>query len=186
MRITRRKTWPQLREVVSDDLRRALQGDALAVAGPDADACVTWADGPSFSTVAAAVGNPPGWMLAFWPEFLPPPEPPQGHAATLLRLRRSFSDAALAVAVVRFAASNVRPFDAANPAHHAPMTAILDVDDPARCDYPLIARVAELLLDAAGPATASGEGNPADRLARALEAAGYEALWNEAWAEVDL
>lgn len=188
MRIARRRAWPDLRDAVVAALRGEPAGAAVDVSGPGDPPELSWTDGPSFSTVSAAVGSPPGWTVAFWPDVLPAPQPPDERP--LLLLHRRFSEAALAVAVCRFAGSNVRPFDSTNPAHHARMAAILDVDDPATCAYPLVARMAALLLDArpeaeaeAGPATTP---NPADRLSLLLASLGYEALWSRAWLDVDL
>lgn len=182
MRIARKRTWPELRDSVAAAARERAPDTAFTVAGPHDPPALTWADGPAFSTVSAALASPSGWTLAFWPDVLPEPQAPDSRP--LLLLRRSFSDLALAVAVCRFAGSNVRPFDSANPAHHAPMTAILDVDDPASCDFPLVARMAELLL--AAPQVPDPSPNAADRLSRALARTGYEALWNRAWLDVDL
>lgn len=186
MRITRKRPWSELRAAVLADLARALPADDFEASGDEEPACVSWTDGPSFSTVSAAIGSPPGWTVASWPDFLPPPEPAPGRPSPLLLLRRRFGDDALAVAVVRFAASNVRPFDSTNAAHHAPMTAIVDVDDPANCGYPLVARVARMLLDESGPRLPGSDVNPADRLSHALSEAGYETLWNRAWLDAAL
>jgi len=189
MRIARKRTWGDLRGPMASDLGRAFPVVEFALSGPDEDAVVAWHEGPSESAVAAVIGDLPAWDLTAVPAFLAVPEVREATGRPLLVLRRSYSEAALAVAVVRFQASNVRPYSSANPAHRLPMGAILDTDDPARCDYPIVERMAALLLDA-GPAgdppDAPPGSNPADRLSSRLGAIGYENLWNRAWLEVDL
>lgn len=182
MRITRKRTWPELRDAVVDAARLATPGTDFEVSGPDDPPMLTWTDGPSSSSISAALASPSGWTVVFWPDVLPAPTAPDRRP--LLLLHRRFSEAALALAVCRFAGSNTRPFDSANPAHHAPMTAILDVDDPATCDYPLVTRMAELLLET--PRQPDPPPNPADRLSRTLAHAGYDTLWNRAWRDVAL
>lgn len=182
MRITRKRTWAELCHGVATAAHVELPGTSVEVSGPDDRPELSWTDGPSFTSVSAALASPPGWTIAFWPDVLPPPQAPDKRP--MLLLHRFFSDAALAVAVTRFAGSHVRPFDSANPAHHAGLTAILDVDDPATCEYPLVARMAALLLDS--PQLPDAPANPADRLSRALAHAGYDTLWNRAWLDVAL
>jgi hypothetical protein len=61
---------------------------------------------------------------------------------------------------------------------------LLDVDDPGTSGYPVVDRMAELLLER-GDREAAGPGaSRADHLAAALTALGYDALWTVAWKEL--
>jgi hypothetical protein len=110
--------------------------------------------------------------------------PPERPGAPAVLLDRELSDAALAVAVVRFAGSNPRPYDSGNPKAVETLGRLLDEDDPARSGYPVVDRMAELLLEQ-GDREAAGTGaSRADHLAAALTALGYDALWRVAWSEL--
>jgi hypothetical protein len=110
--------------------------------------------------------------------------PPEREGAPAVLLDRSLSDAALAVAVVRFAGSHPRPYDSARPEAVADLGQLLDVDGPARSGYPVVDRMAELLLERRPPDAAGPDASPADHLAAALTALGYDALWAVAWKEL--
>jgi hypothetical protein len=85
---------------------------------------------------------------------------------------------------VRYAGSHPRPYGSDRPQAVADLGQLLDVDDPARSGYPVVDRMAELLLERRPPDTAGPDASPADRLADALTALGYDALWAIAWKEL--
>ena len=169
-----------------DDLRRQLAA-ALAGRWPEATfdvrldgrtPVIAWHDGPAATSVTELVGGLVNWEVR---GIRVPPERP-GAPAVLLD--RSLSDAALAVAVVRFAGSNVRPYDSGTPKAVETLASLLDEDDPARSGYPVVDRMAELLLER-GDREAGGPGaSRADHLAAALTALGYDAVWTVAWKEL--
>jgi hypothetical protein len=86
---------------------------------------------------------------------------------------------------VRFAGSHPRPYDSGRPEAVADLGQLLDVDDPARSGYPVVDRIAELLLERRPPDGAGPDASPADHLAAALTTLGYDALWAIAWKELD-
>jgi len=169
-----------------EDLRRRLAA-ALADRWPgspfdvrlDEDGpVVAWHDGPAPSAVTEVVAGLVNWEVRG--RHVPPERP--GAPAVLLD--RELSDAALAVAVVRFAGSNPRPYDSDNPRAVETLGRLLDADDPASSGYPVVDRMAELLLER-GDRQAGGAGaSRADHLAAALTALGYDALWTVAWKEL--
>jgi hypothetical protein len=170
-----------------DDLRRQLAA-ALAERWPDAAFAVrldgdtpviAWHDGPAPTSVTEVVAGLVNW------EVRGVRVPPERPGAPAVLLDRTLSDAALAVAVVRFAGSNPRPYDSANPKAVETLGHLLDEDDPATSGYPVVDRMAELLLER-GHREAAGPGaSRADHLAAALTALGYDALWAIAWKELD-
>ena len=139
---------------------------------------VAWHDGPAPSSVTDVVGGLVNW------EVRGVAVPPQRPGAPAVLLDRTLSDAALAVAVVRFAGSNPRPYDSANPKAVETLGRLLDEDDPAASGYPVVDRMAELLLERGDREAAGAGASRADRLARALSALGYDALWTVAWKEL--
>ena len=169
-----------------DDLRRRLAA-ALAERWPAADfevrldgvtPIVAWHDGPAPSAVTEVVGGLVNWEVRG--VGLPAGRP--GAPAVLLD--RGLSDAALAVAVVRFAGSGPRPYDSSSPRAVERLVGLLDEDEPATSGYPVVDRMAELLLER-GDREAGGPGaSRADHLAAALTALGYDALWAIAWKEL--
>jgi len=177
---------PRPTRVEPEDLRRRLQA-ALDERWPDAafevvldggNPVVAWHDGPAPSAVAGVASGLVNW------EVRGARTPPERPGAPAVLLDRSLSAAALAVAVVRFAGSHPRPYDSARPEAVEDLGHLLDVDDPGRSGYPVVDRMAELLLerrpgDAAGP-----DASPADHMAAALTAVGSDALWAIAWREL--
>ena len=169
-----------------EDLRRRLIA-ALAERWPGAafdvrldgeGPVVAWHDGPAPSAVTEVVAGLVNWEVRGL--HVPPARP--GAPAVLLD--RTLSDAALAVAVVRFAGSNPRPYDSANPKAVATLGLLLDQDDPAASGYPGVDRMAQLLLERGDRGAAGPGASRADHLSAALTALGYDALWTVAWKEL--
>lgn len=175
-RVQVKPTWPTLRPRVVEALAAVPGGEAVVAL--EARPVLRWQDGPGESTVAAALGEPAGWGFTL--------VEPADDEPDQLWLDRSFTDEALAVGIVRFQASHPLPYDSQRADHRAALRQILDEDEPARSGYPLTDAMAELLLAAAEPPDAADAPTPADRLSRRLAAAGHEALWNQAWAGVEL
>lgn len=163
-------------------LGAALPSPGPTVAAAGADVVVSWEDGPAAGTVADVVATVVNW------EVRTPAAPPPKRGVPSVVLDRRFSEQALAVAVVRYQASNVRPYDSANEAAVAGLVALLEVDDPTRSGYPVPDTMAALLLEAADPADldqrCGTNASPADRLAVKLSALGYDRLWEIAWSQV--
>lgn len=150
---------------------------AVEVAGDDV--ALSWEDGPAAASVAAAVATVVNW------EVRTPSQPSERPGPSVL-VRRTFSPAALAVAVVRHQGSSVRPYDSSDPRAVASLSGLLEIDGPARSGYPVVDAMATLLLDAPDPdglAVPDGA-SPADRLSAKLQAVGYDALWARAWSSV--
>jgi hypothetical protein len=185
LKLSRKPSWPELRERVGSVLAAAHPDVRFALADPDADPSVGWHEGPAETRVAELVGPLPGWsMVSAWLGADPDAGPPSGP---VLLLRRTFSERALALAVVRYRASHPRPYSAASDVARRRLWAILDEDDPARSGYPLTDAIADLLLASPDPDCGPEPvADPAERLARRLEAAGYDRLWNRAWASTPL
>ena len=169
-----------------EDLRRRLAAalaerwpaDAFDVRLDEGTPVVAWHDGPAATSVAAVVAELVNW------EVRGVAVPPERPGAPAVLLDRTLSDGALAVAVVRFAGSNVRPYSSEDPRAVERLGLLLDEDDPARSGYPVVDRMAELLLER-GDREAAGTGaSRADHLAAALTAVGYDALWAVAWKEL--
>ncbi|CAN5497746.1 hypothetical protein BH18ACT1_BH18ACT1_05090 [soil metagenome] len=84
---------------------------------------VRWHDGIAPSVVAEAVGG-----VVNWPVVSPGARTTDGPVVVL---DRSLSDAALAVAVVRYAGSHVRPYTSTDERAVADLAGLLDVEGPA-------------------------------------------------------
>ena len=169
-----------------EDLRRRLAA-AVAERWPGADVevhldggtpVIGWHDGPAATSMTALVAELVNW------EVRGVAVPPARPGAPAVLLDRTLSDGALAVAVVRFAGSNVRPYDSGDPKAVETLGRLLDEDDPATSGYPGVDRRAELLLERRAPEAAGPGASRADHLAAALTALGYDALWRVAWAEL--
>ena len=177
---------PRPTRVEPEDLRRRLLA-ALAERWPaggfevrldDRTPVVAWHDGPAAGSVAGVVAGLVNW------EVRGVAMAPERPGAPAVLLDRSLSDAALAVAVVRFAGSNVRPYDSATAKAVETLGRLLDEDDPATSGYPVVDRMAELLLERGDPAAGGPGASRADHLAAALTALGYDVLWRVAWTEL--
>ncbi len=154
-------TWPELQS----RLRAARPDVEFVFAEPPS---VAWTDGPAEGSVVAALGDLTGWQVGSTALGAPPD--------ATLRLSRSLSARAVAVAVVRFRASSARPYSSERPEARERLWAIAEEDDPARREYPLVDAMVDVLLGA-------HEGDvTADALSVTLQRVGYDALWNEAWA----
>jgi hypothetical protein len=155
----------------------ALGGRVEATVHGD-DVVLSWRDGPAAATVGDAVAPIVNWEVRGRSQ--PPERPGPG-----VLVARTFSPEALAVAVVRYRGSSVRPYDSSDPAAVAKLSGLLEIDDPARSGYPVVDAMAALLLAADEPALdVADDASPADRLAAKLSALGYDALWNRAWSTV--
>lgn len=170
--------------MVEASLRGAYPDVAIEV---HEEPALSWHDGPSEASVAGVVGELPGWRLLV---ALSDPDSvaqaiEDGDRRTPVWLRRSFSDEALAVAVVRYQASTVRPYDSARPGAEAKLRDLLDIDDPSSSGYPLTDAMATLLL-ADAPDPDDDQPTRADAWSRRLTALGYDRLWNRAYAEATL
>lgn len=164
-------------------LAEAVPGAVIdAVVGTGNEVVLRWHDGPAAATVADVVAGVVNW------EVRTEGAPAAKEGAPAVVLSRALSDRAVAVAVVRFRASNVRPYDSTSPKAAAGLTALLEVDDPARSGYPVPDAMADLLLAAPEPADLDERCGPdpsrADRLAAKLEALGYDRLWHTAWSGI--
>lgn len=184
LRIGTRRPWPEVRTMVEASLRGAYPDVAIEV---HEEPALSWHDGPSEASVAGVVGELPGWRLLV---ALSDPDSvaqaiDDGDRRTPVWLRRSFSDEALAVAVVRYQASTVRPYDSARPGAEAKLRDLLDIDDPSSSGYPLTDAMATLLL-ADAPDPDDDQPTRADAWSRRLTALGYDRLWNRAYAEATL
>lgn len=161
-------------------------GSALGAAFPSAGLevrldggipVVAWHDGPAGERVAGVIGSVVNWEV----RTRRPAAARAGGPAVLLD--RSFSAAALAVAVIRHQASHVRPYASTDEGAVASLSALLEVDDPALSGYPVVDAMATLLLEAPEPGgmTLPDDATPADRMAAKLTALGYDTLWGIAW-----
>ena len=173
----------KLRDRLAAALASALPGATFDVDVGDGDEVVVrWLDGPAAATVADVVGGVVNWEV----RGVGAPAGKPGAPAVLLG--RRFSPLALAVAVVRFQASNVRPYDSTSPVAVERLTALLEVQDPARSGYPVPDAMAALLLAARDPdglaERVGPEATPADLLATKLGVLGWDRLWHEAWSAV--
>lgn len=177
-----KRPWPEVRADVETALGRDLAGTAFTF---DDEPSVSWHDGPAEATVAAAVGELPGWRLVVALDATDAAAVAAEDRRQPLWLRRTFSDEALAVAVIRFQASSVRPYDSSRDGAEAALRDLLDVDEPARSGYPLTDAMADLLL-ADPPAADEDAPTRADAWARRLTELGYDRLWNRAYAEAPL
>jgi hypothetical protein len=182
LRIGTRRPWAELRVELADALARELPGAPIEVHD---EPSIAWHDGPAEATVAAAVGVVPGWRLVM--ALSHPLDPDGGHddRRSPIWLRRTFSDEALALAVVRYQASTVRPYDSERPGAELKLRDVLDVDDPASSGFALADAMAALLL-AAPPDPDDDQPTRADAWSRRLTELGYDRLWNQAYAEAAL
>ncbi|MDQ3147690.1 MAG: hypothetical protein M3R01_12310 [Actinomycetota bacterium] len=141
---------------------------------------LSWYDGPSGSAVADAVGEVVNWEVRVATS--------SAGDARIVLLDRTFSDRALAVAVVRHQASHVRPYDSATRSAVESLSGLLDEDDPQRSGYPVTDAIAAMLLDTSPPPGFEPHLGPdvtrADHLSAKLSALGYDALWARAWGEL--
>lgn len=171
--------WPAYRQQILDALATVSGGEAIKA--DEQQPILRWRDGPGESTVADAVGEVTGWAWSLW-------QPEAEDEGSTVWLDRAFTVEALAVAVVRYQGSHVVPYDSERDQSRADLRQILDTDDPARSGYPLVDAVARRLLDAPDPEGFDPSAAPtgADRLSLKLQALGYEALWNEAYAQQQL
>lgn len=154
----------------------ALPSNAFDVRLEQGTPVIGWHDGPSGGRVADVVVSVVNW------EVRTRGVTPARSGEPSVLLDRSFSPAALAVAVIRHQASHVRPYTSGDPGSVAGLSALLEVDDPAVSGYPVVDAMAALLLAAADPALSlADDATPADRMAAKLTALGYDALWAVAW-----
>ena len=172
-----------LRVKLAEVLAAALGPPALTVeVGEGHEVVLTWTDGPSTASVVDLVAEVVNW------EVRTVAAPPAKAGAPAVLLARRFSPAALAVAVVRYQASNTRPYDSSQASAVERLGALLDVDGPASSGYPVPDAMAALLLSAADPEDlderTGPEASPADCLAAKLVALGYDRLWHEAWSAI--
>lgn len=155
---------------------------AITVQTAGTDVVLTWEDGPAVATVVSVVGAVANW------EVRTPAAPPTRRGAPGIVVDRRFSERALAVAVVRYQGSNVRPYHSGDDRAVLALVELLEVDDPARSGYPVPDAMAELLLTAPDHpdlgARAGPHASPADRLAAKLTWLGYDRLWETAWSAV--
>jgi len=157
-----------------------LSAPEWAVSGDTEPPSVRWTDGPGPGTVAAAVGDLPGWTLVEGPSA-----PELSTGGPVLHLDRTMSDAALAVCLVRFYASRGRHWRSTEgSAHQAAWRALIGADDPARSGYPIPDAMAHLLLSEADPPDLRPGPTRADELSSKLALVGYERLWAVAFAAV--
>lgn len=173
----------ELADRLAAELDAALPGSGIeAAVGTGAEVVLSWEDGPSATAVADVVAGVANW------EVRSIAAPAAKHGAPAVLLARRFSPLALAVAVVRYQASNVRPYDSTSATALERLTALLEVGDPARSGYPVPDAMAALLLAAPDPEgleeRVGDDASPADRLAAKLGALGWDRLWHEAWSRV--
>jgi len=170
----------ELRRRLSAALADELPGAVVEVRTDGTTAVLSWDDGPATSAVAGVVAGVVNWEVRA-------ASAPAARPGPAVLLERRLSDAALAVAVVRYAGSNVRPYSSEDPRAVERLGLLLDEDEPATSGYPVVDRMAALLLEGAAPEHAEGTApgaTRADRLAASLTALGYDALWRVAWSEL--
>ena len=183
LRLSTRPSWSELRARLAAELPERLPDAAFTLAGPEDEPCVAWFEGPAEGSVARAIGDVPGWRVE---SARLGPDPDAARGLTPLRLDRTFSDRSWALAVVRFQASGVRPFDRSTPGAADRLWAILEEDDPAARRWPLVDAITDLLVAEPEPDGAPATTDPADHWAWKLRAVGYDRLWARAWATVQL
>jgi hypothetical protein len=182
MRLSTKPTWGQLRARLVDDVAAAFASTPFTLSPPDAPPSVSWTDGPAEGSVARVVGDVPGWRVE---SSMLGADGGGTRGVQVLRFARSLSDAALALAVVRYHAADVRPFARDRPGAVEKLWAILEEDDPVTSGYPLTDRIRDLLVAAPEP-PGDAPRDPAERWAWKLSATGYDRLWSQAWATVEL
>lgn len=128
-----------------------------------AEGVVAWVDGPSVEAVAATLGNAPGWDGIEW--------------------RRTFSDRALLLALLRFYGATSRHWNTTDEKGRSRFMALLGADHPDQCPYPIVTAIADaataLGLPHRGEATSDAE--QVDAISARLIELGYERLWGEAF-----
>jgi hypothetical protein len=172
-------SWDTYRQRILDAVGDVPEGEL--VRADEQQPILRWRDGPGESTVADVVGEVTGWGWSLW-------QPEPDEEGSQVWLDRAFSVESLAVAIVRYRASHVVPYDSERDQSRADLRQILDTDRPQVSGYPLTdAMTARLLAepDPDHPSLAEAT-TGADRLSRKLEALGYERLWNEAYATVQI
>lgn len=188
LKLKRKKPdWSELRSRFLDGAAQ-VRADDLSVSASDAPPAAAWQDGPSVATMWSTVGAPGGWSVSLElsqiaPGALVEPSRPgtePGRRAEVVRVSRAFSTRALAIAVVRFRASNPRPFSSARERHVRTIEQLVEVDDPASTSYPVVTEIAETVVGELEP-SADPARVTADMLSAHLEALGYDRLWNRAW-----
>lgn len=177
-----KRPWAEVRVAVETALARDLPGTPFTL---DDEPSLAWHDGPAEATVAGVVGELPGWRLVVALDATDLAAVTAEDRRQPLWLRRTFSDEALAVAVIRFQASSVRPYDSTREGAEAALRDLLDVDEPVRSGYPLTDAMAALLLADPPPAD-DATPTRADAWSRRLSDLGYDRLWNQAYAEAPL
>lgn len=167
---------------LAEAVARGWSGAGIEVAASGPEVVLRWEDGPASGVVAAAVAEVVNWPVRG------AAGPPGDAGAPAVVLDRRFSDEALAVAVVRYQASHVRPYHSGDEAAVHGLVELLEQDDPARSGYPVPDAMAELLLSAPDPPdlddVTGPDPSPADRLASKLTALGYDRLWHIAWSGI--
>ena len=176
-------SWSEVREALRDAAGH-YPDVVFEIAGPDAVPAVSWMDGPAGETFVDAVGELPGWTL-----MAGDPGGDVSVSGPVLYVRRDLSDAALAVAVVRFYGAQGRHWSSSEgTAGREAWRAVTQIDDPARSGYPIPDTMAALLLDEPDPEgivrSAHDTMSRADAMAAKLAGVGYEKLWAVAFAAV--
>lgn len=168
-----------MRALVVDATGR-FPGVEFAIAALDETPAVSWTDGPAGETFVDVVGELPGWTLVAGD-----PGGDVAAAGPTLFVRRDLSERAAAVAVVRFYGAHGRHWSAAEgPSGRDAWRALVNIDDPATCGFPIPDMIAGLLLDAPDPGGLPVDGPTEELLAAKLAAVGYEKLWAVAFAAV--
>lgn len=162
---------------LTEELTAAFQKAAIEVVDGSHAPALRWCDGPAPSAVASVVGTIVNWQVVAVDATQAPSRGP------VVLLDRYYSAAALAVAVVRFRGSHVRPYSSADPGAVEGLAELLDIDDPGRSGYPVVDTMAALLVDAPEPPEVEHLAG-ADRLSAKLSALGYDSLWSVAWSSV--
>jgi hypothetical protein len=181
-RLSTKPTWDELRAQLVDGLATAFPATSFSLS--ESEPLVSWHEGPAEGTVAAVMGEVPGWACE---STMLGPDPDAASGVRVVRFERSFSDAALALAVVRYQASGVRPYERARAGAVERLWAILEEDDPSSSGYPITDAIRDLLVAAPDPPDVTAwSDDPAERWAQKLAAIGYDHLWNQAYASVDL
>jgi len=175
-----RPAWPDLRARLLAVAAEQFPATAFAVSGADDDAVVRWTDGPGPDTLVGALGDLPDWILVAGA-----PADDIDPSAPVLHLDRTLSDPALAVAIVRFYASQGRHWSSSEGAvGRDAWRTLTGIDDPAPSGYPIADAVARLLVGEPDPPGLPHGPNRAEVLSAKLAAVGYERLWAIAFAEV--
>lgn len=172
-------SWDTYRQRILDALQGVPEGELIKA--DDQQPILRWRDGPGESSIADAVGEVTGWEWSLW-------QPEPDDEANHVWLDRAFSVESLAVAIVRYRASHVVPYDSERDQSRSDLRQILDTDHPQVSGYPLTDAMAARLLSDPDPDDPKLDEatTGADRLSRKLEALGYDRLWNEAYASVEI